>query len=60
MINPSATKIKIFTRDVYIVTEWRDDSVYRTQKVGQIMALFSDLPFKPNSHAQLIPVTEEK
>jgi hypothetical protein len=60
MIKPSATKVAIFTRDVYIVTEWRDDTVYRTKKVGQIMALFSDLPFKPNSHAQLIPVSKEK
>lgn len=52
---PSATKVKLFTRDVYVVTQWKDDCVYRTQRVGHVMAMMSDLPFKPGSGASLVP-----
>jgi len=51
---PSATKISLFTREVFVVTEWRDGAVFKTKKVGEIMALYSDLPFKPNSGAMLV------
>lgn len=53
------TKAKIFTRDVYIVTEWRDGCVWRTKKVGQVMTWMDpkQWPFKPGSKAQAVPVS---
>lgn len=55
---PSPTKIKIFTRDVYVVTKWKDGCVYKMQRVGHVMALMDSRPFKPGSSAQLVPKSE--
>jgi hypothetical protein len=52
---PSPTKISLFTREVWIVTEWRDGAVYKRKKVGEVMAFLNDLPFKPGCGAALVP-----
>lgn len=44
-----------FSRDVHVVTEWRDGCVWKTKKVGTVVAFMDNPPFKPNSHTRLVP-----
>lgn len=45
----------MFTREVHVVTEWRDGCVYRTKKVGEVVTFDGhDRPLRPGSNAQLV------
>lgn len=47
--------VNMFSKDVYVVTEWKDDSVWKTKKVGTIVAHMGDHPFRPNVAVRTTP-----
>lgn len=49
--------MRMFTREVYIVTEWRDGCVWKTKQVGMVVSDMTHMPLKPQSHAVMVVQT---
>lgn len=50
----SSAMAKLLASEVHRVTEWRDGAVYRTTKIGEVVAMSNALPFKPDAGVVLV------
>lgn len=55
----SAYQFNMLLCDVYVVSEWKDNAVFRREKVGQVVSWSNpdNLPFRVESGAILVVPT---
>jgi hypothetical protein len=47
--------VNMFSKDVHVITEYKDGAVWKTKKVGTVVCNMKDAPINPKVKVRIVP-----